>query len=302
MTAPAILGLSAALLTAFCQTATDVGTKAATREAEERLILAAEWTVGAALLLILCLILHPALLFHPAAAIEELCRPSFWPLVFGAGALNVIAYYFFVRAFRLSDASLVAPLVLVTPVLLLATSPLMVGERVSSLGALGVVLSVAGAAILALSEPGVTRRTSFLAFFRDPGVRSMCATAAIWSVTANLDKLGVQASTPTLWIAALTTFIAIASTIAWLALPHRPLRLRALRYAFAAGAANALGNAAQMYALTILFVPYVIAIKRLSALFTVIAGGVVLGENIRQRLLGAAIMLLGATLVAFAHE
>jgi len=302
MTPPAILGLSAALLTALCQTATDIGTKAATREAEERLILAAEWTVGAALLSILCLISHPALLFHPLAAIARLCSPGFWPLVFCSGVLNVVAYYFFVRAFRLADASLVAPLVLVTPVLLLVTSPLMVGEHVSSLGAGGVILSVVGAVILALSEPGVTRRTSLLAFLRDPGVRSMCVTAAIWSVTANLDKLGVQASTPMLWVAALTIFIALASTIAWLALPHRPLQLHALRYALVAGAANALGNAAQMYALTILFVPYVIAIKRLSALFTVIVGGIVLKENIRERLLGAAIMLLGATLVAFAHE
>ena len=47
--------LGAALLTAPCQTATDICTKAATREAGERLVLATQWAVGAALLWLLCL-------------------------------------------------------------------------------------------------------------------------------------------------------------------------------------------------------------------------------------------------------
>jgi len=292
-----LLGLGAAALSALCQTVTDIGTKAATREAEERLILATEWTVGAVLLSILCVISHPALLIHPVEAFAELFRPNFWPLLLGAGALNVIAYYFFVRAFRLSDASLVAPLVLITPVFLLATSPLMVAELVSPLGALGVIFSVLGAVFLGLSEPGATRRTSLLAFLQDPGVHSMGVTAVLWSITANLDKLGVRASAPLLWIAPLFSLIAVASIIVWLVLPHRPLRFRELRYAFVAGATNAVGNASQMYALTVLFVPYVIAIKRMSALFTVIVGGIILRENIRRRLLGAAVMLVGVMLV-----
>ena len=98
----------------------------------------------------------------------------------------------------------------------------------------------------------------------------MFVTAVIWSITSNLDKLGVRASTPLLWTATITTFIALCSIIFWLAMPHRPLRLRDTRYAVLSGMANAVGNALLMYALTLLFVPYVIAIKRMSALFTVI--------------------------------
>ncbi|QXX76560.1 hypothetical protein MHY1_p00082 (plasmid) [Methylovirgula sp. HY1] len=295
-----LLGLGAAALSALCQTATDIGTKAATREVEDRLILAAEWTVGATLLFLLCLISYPALLMHPVEAFAELFRPDFWPLLLGAAALNVTAYYFFVRAFRLADASLVAPLVLVTPVLLLATSPLMVAETVSPLGAVGVIFSVLGAMFLGLSEPGATRRMSLLAFLKDPGVHSMGITAVLWSITANLDKLGVRASAPLLWIALLASLIAGASIVVWLALPHRPLCLPELRYACLAGVTNAVGNASQMYALMFLFVPYVIAIKRMSALFTVIFGGVLLRENIRKRLLGVVIMLVGAALVVIA--
>jgi len=302
MTQPIFFGLGAAFATALCQSAADIGTKAATREAEERLILAAEWCVGAVVLCVLCLLAHPALILRPATAFAQLVTPDFWPLVFASTGLNVIAYFFFVRAFRLAEASLVAPLVLLTPVLLLVTSPLMLGERVSPLGGAGVVLSVAGAILLASSAPGARPSASLQAFLRDEGVQSMGLTAAIWSVTANLDKLGVRASTPAIWIAVVTSCISLASVALWLALPHRPMRLRALRWAFAAGAANALGNAAQMYALTLLFVPYVIAIKRMSALFTVIFGGLALGENIRGRLPGAVVMFAGAALVALAQQ
>jgi drug/metabolite transporter (DMT)-like permease len=295
------LGFAAAFLTALCQSATDIGTKAATRDAEERLILAAQWTTGGLLLSALCAVVYPEMLMRPFDAWPALIGPNFWPLVAASTALNTIAYFFFVRAFRLADASLVAPLVLLTPVLLLVTSPIMVGERVSPLGAVGVVLSVAGAVLLGLSEPGARPRASLTAFVRDPGVHSMGITAAIWSVTANLDKLGVQASTPLIWVAVITNGIAVVSALTWYALPHRPIRLRALRWAFAAGAANAVGNALQMYALTVLLVPYAIAIKRMSALVTVIVGGLVMGEKIRTRLFGAAVMFAGAALLLLTH-
>jgi hypothetical protein len=90
----ALFGVTAALLTALCQTATDIGTKAATREAEERLTLAAEWTVGAVLLSLLCLVWYPSILLQPAATFAALTRPDFWPLLLLDGVFNVIAYYF----------------------------------------------------------------------------------------------------------------------------------------------------------------------------------------------------------------
>jgi hypothetical protein len=61
-----LLGFLAALLTAFCQTATDLGTKIATRHAEERAILAAQWSAGAVLLGALCAARHPDLLLFRA--------------------------------------------------------------------------------------------------------------------------------------------------------------------------------------------------------------------------------------------
>ena len=87
----------------------------------------------------------------------------------------------------------------------------------------------------------------------------------------------------------------------WLAGRRAAPRVFALRHAIAAGSAMAFGNTLQMWALTILFTPYVIAIKRLSALFTVLASGHVLKEETGGRLLGAAVMLAGAVMIALAR-
>lgn len=296
------LGLLAALTTALCQTATDIETKIATRRAEERLILATQWTTGALLLCAFCVARHPGLLTDPARTLAGLTRPGFWPLLLLSGVLNLVAYSFFVRAYRLADASLVAPLILLTPVLMLVTSPFMLNERVPALGALGVVLAVVGAGFLGGGKGALAPRLSFRTLFREPGARAMLATAVIWSVTANLDKLGLRASTPLLWISAITTFIALGALVYWAVMPHRPPRLGDMRHAFVAGAANALGNALQMYALTTLYTPYVIAIKRMSSLFTILLSGLLLEEDMRGRLLGASIMLAGALLIVFARE
>jgi membrane associated rhomboid family serine protease len=82
---------------------------------------------------------------------------------------------------------------------------------VPPLGALGVIFAVLGSAFLGGSSRSVSLRTSFIVFARDHGVRSMFVTAVIWSITSNLDKLAVRASTPLLWAATLTTFIAVAA-------------------------------------------------------------------------------------------
>ncbi|WP_292531346.1 EamA family transporter [Methylocystis sp.] len=296
----ALLALFASLVTAICQSVTDLGTKAATRTADDRAILAAQWCAGALLLSIACFVLYPGLFSAPRETLAAVTQPQFWTLLAWSGALNVVAYVLYIRAFRLSDASLVAPLVLLTPVLMLVTSPIMTGEQAPPMGVFGVLFTVLGVGLLDADQAS-GRRFNFHVFARDKGARMMIGTAVIWSVTANIDKLGVRASTPLIWITAVTIVISLCALIYWFAGRRAAPRLSALRYAIGAGSAMALGNTLQMWALTILFTPYVIAIKRLSALFTVLASGHVLKEESSGRLLGAAVMLIGAVMIALAR-
>lgn len=296
----ALLALCAALVSALCQSVTDLGTKAATRRADDRAILAAQWTIGSFLLILACVIVYPGFLTAPAATLASLTRPGFWTYLGWTGFLGVTSFALYVHALRLSDASLVAPLVLLTPVLMLVTTPIMTGEQAPPMGVFGVLFTVLGVGLLdANSANG--KRLNFRVFLHNKGARYMLVTAALWSLTANLDKLGVRASTPLIWIAALNIVIATCALIYWAAGRRPPPTPASLRYAFIGGAAMALGNSLQMWALTVLLTPYVIAIKRLSALFTVFASGRVLKEDTGGRLLGAAVMLAGAVMILMAR-
>ncbi len=212
----ALLALFASLVTAICQSVTDLGTKAATRTADDRAILAAQWCAGALLLTIACFVLYPGLFSAPRETLASLTKPQFWTLLAWSGALNVVAYVLYIRAFRLSDASLVAPLVLLTPVLMLVTSPIMTGEQAPPMGVFGVLFTVLGVGLLDADQAN-GRRFNFHVFARDKGARMMIGTAVIWSVTANIDKLGVRASTPLIWITAVTIVIAFCALLYWLA-------------------------------------------------------------------------------------
>lgn len=298
------LALLAALSAAICQTATDLGSKAATREADDRAILLAQWGLSAIVLIAVTLVSYPELVSTPAVIWPKLIKRGFWPLLFWDSAINIVSYLFYIRAFRLADASLVAPLTLLTPVLMLITSPIMLGEQTPLLGVGGVVFTVLGVGLLdagKTNQSGGRQRLDFRLFIADPGARAMTATAALWSIGANIDKLGVLASSPVIWIASVTICIALFCLIYWLAGPRPPVTPHALRYAFFAGASMCIGNTVQMWALTVLFAPYVIAIKRLSALFTVLVSGRFLQEDTGGRVFGALVMLLGSMMIALAR-
>lgn len=291
-----ILGLASAFGTAVCKSATDIGTKIASRNAEERTILAVQWSTSALLLSIACVIWYPALMTDPVSVYGDITGPNFWWVLVVNGALNAIAFYFYVRAFRYADASLVAPLMLVTPLLLLVTSPIMLGEKIPLIGVIGVVSTIVGGHYLGRSIGGSSISSSMRALVRNKGVQSMLVTAVIWSITANLDKIGVQSATPLFWSANICTVIALYSILFWLLMPKK-------KGGFSwqipiSGAFNAVGVLLHVYALTFLFVPYVIAIKRLSAPLTVLLSGSLLGEKTKDRLLGSVIMLLGTVLIA----
>lgn len=292
-----ILGFLSGLGTAACKTATDLGTKYATQTLPERLILALQAACTAALLWVVCLVIHPELLLEPAS-FSSMIGENFWLVLIVDGGLNAVAFFCYIRAFRCSDASRVAPIMLFTPILLLVTAPLMLGQNVPLVGIIGVLCTVVGAFFLG-PERGVWKRVLSIRFLiQDRGARYMLATAIIWSITSNLDKIGLDSAPLLLWSASINTMIALYSTVFLLA-GGGISDMRGAWKTCLPGTTNALGYLLQMFALQTLYVPYVIAIKRLSALGTVIGGGLFFGERMRDRLIGTVIMLSGTILMAF---
>lgn len=231
-------------------------------------------------------------------------QDGFLPTLLLCGTLNAIALYFQVRALKLSDTSLVGPIQLFTPVILLFTSPLMIDQHTSLVGVLGVITIVSGGYLLGFTKESLQNGEvfkPFLCLFHDRGVQSMFVVACIWGVTSNLDSIGVGKSSPLVWSLSVYGVMTITTFFFWFWSRENSVKfgLREMRSALIPGFAKAGGIVLQMYAITILPVPYVIALKRTSALMTVVLGGIFFKEKIGFRFVGVTIMFLGVLLITF---
>ena len=106
-----------ASLTAFFEACKDATGKQSLKSLDEYSVLFSFMAVGVVLLL-------PVLLISGVPPL----LPGFWVALLIGGSLNILAFTLYVRALKLADLSLTVPLVTLTPLFLLATSPLIVQE------------------------------------------------------------------------------------------------------------------------------------------------------------------------------
>jgi uncharacterized membrane protein len=153
---------------------------------------------------------------------------------------------------------------------------------------------------------GLSRGTGFWAPFQallqDQGARLMFLVALIWSIAANMDKVGVQASNVFFWAASVQIFISLGLSLALaLNIQGKKQQVSAnLALLLLIGLVTAAGFIFQMSAINIGLVPYIIAIKRTSIVLGVAIGGFFFQErDLPARLGSTLIMLLGVFLIAF---
>lgn len=283
-----------ALLTALFESGKDLFGKKGLLAGADPYVMAWAWR----------LLALPFLLPLLPLALPVTLGPAFWPALLCGAALNILAAVLYMKAIGAGDLSLSVPLVSFTPLFLLLTSPLLVGEVPDASGILGVLLIVAGAYLLNIGQWRRGWSAPMRALLRERGARLMLAVALLWSLTANIDKIGLQNSSPLFWAVAINAAIALGM------LPL-VVALRARRGAGSAklpwahlllvGLCGGLTTLCQMGAISLTQVPYVIAVKRLSILFTALAGLLLLGERgLRERLSGILVMLAGVLVLALA--
>ncbi|MFB6241622.1 MAG: EamA family transporter [Candidatus Nanosalina sp.] len=204
------------------------------------------------------------------------------------------------KAYKETDASIVAPMYAISPILVLGTSFLILGETPSLLGASGVVLIAIGAYSLKL-ERSRDLLEPLRKLWDERGVQLILVVLLIYSITANTDKIGVKSSSAVMWpltIYTLSTIfmmpVMIRKSSEWkekLGKEWKPLATL--------GVLGGLAIILQMTALKMTLVSYVISIKRLSIPVTIVLSYFLLQEkeSFRQRLIGGVLMTLGAVLI-----
>ncbi len=226
---------------------------------------------------------------------------KFWIALAASTVLNFIAITFYIKAIKVSDLSITVPIVNFTPLFLLITSPVILGEYPSPLGYPGILLIVIGAYVLNIKT---TRQGYFgpvLSLFSQRGPRYMAVTAFLWSITANVDKVGVMNSSPAFWSISIVLSLGLCMTVLMIVKSREHIKEipNNLQVLFPIGLFGALTLLAQMTAISMTLVAYVISIKRLSTALSVVWGHVLFKEEkIKERLAGVFIMIAGVILIS----
>lgn len=260
-----------------------------------------EYAVAWALRVFAFPFLLPLLLFFDMPVLGD----WFWLALLCGGSLNLLTTILYMRAIKYSDLSLTIPMITFTPLFLLLTSPLIVGEFPDLSGIVGILLIVIGSYILNLNQ--ATRGQSFIApikaLWRNEGPRLMLLVAFIWSITSNIDKVGIRNSSVPFWAFSINAFLALGMVLMMLLKARKtPASMPGIRSHLGAlsliGFVNAGKILFQMVAINLTLVAYVISIKRTSALITVVLGYLIFKEKgFKERVTGVIIMLCGVFLI-----
>jgi transporter family protein len=233
----------------------------------------------------------------------------------GAALLNGAATLLSTHALADADASLVSPLLTFNPAVTLIVAWLALGETPGVRQAMGVAVILLGAYVLEASALRGGLAAPLRTLLRRPGTVLAVLASALWGITTVLEKLAIEHVQPHSGplVALASTLLLVAFLTPGALVPRRGAtapaadtgpgglgKLRSERAtvvtaALLAGLAPLFGFSA----IAVGLVGYVTALFKLSAVLTVVWGWLFLKEgSVRQRFVGALVMVVGGVLVA----
>jgi len=224
----------------------------------------------------------------------------FWWVAVILIPLDTFAFYLYMKAIKLSPLSLSIPFLSFTPVFMILTGFIVLGEVPNSWGITGIGFVVAGSYFLNVTQVKYGYFAPFRAIFREPGSILMLVVAFIYSFLAVLGKKAIQHSSPLFfgffYLAALDITILIffpfLEKIKWRDILKVPVK------GLSVGLMLFLHALFHCLAISMIEAVYMIAVKRMSILFSVFYGWILFKEaDIGARMLGALLMFAGVVLI-----
>lgn len=255
----------------------------------------------------------------PARSIPLSCTTSlpyidgiFVMALLASAALNWAATLLSTYALDRADASLVSPLLTFNPAFTLLIAWFTLGETPGVRQSTGVAIVLLGTYLLEVEEARAGLLAPLRVLVRQPGTLLAIVASACWGTTTVLEKLSIEHMSPPSgpFVALLSTVLlvllltpgafitggqdkAATNKKGWSGLRTHPRAL--FLAALLAGIAPLFG----FTAIALGLVGYVTALFKLSSVLTILWARMFLGEgNLRQRLLGAVVMLIGGVLIA----
>lgn len=229
---------------------------------------------------------------------------TFWICIVASLPLEIIAFICYMKALKVSPLSLSIPFLAFTPVFIIITGHIILGESISAWGFCGIALIVAGSFCLNLSRTKEGILGPIKAIFKEPGSQRMLFVSFIYSFTAPLGKLAIIHSNAYFFGAFYDIALTVAMLLLWPlasgknASPH--LLFRKPWIGVLIGIVGAISTFSHVLALSQVQAAYMISLKRMSLIFAVIYGASWFHEEkIMERMAGTILMVIGAVMIGW---
>ncbi len=221
--------------------------------------------------------------------------------------LEITAYLLYLRALKLSPLSLIIPFMALTPVFMIFTTRLILGEQILPMGIAGILFVFTGAYILNIKTHKNGPLGPIYSILREKGSMFMIIVAFIYSITAVLGKLAMDHSSPMFMVAVyfpvVTIFLTPIMVIRYMRGGIDLNKIKCQKTLFISiGVIFSVTVLVHFIALNMTSAAYMIALKRLSMVFGIVYGWLLFKEqHIISRLLGAGVMIFGVILISLAQ-
>jgi uncharacterized membrane protein len=210
--------------------------------------------------------------------------------------LDIIALLLYMKAIKVSPLSLTLPFLSLTPVFLIGTSYVILGEKPDKSGFIGIILVVIGSYLLNVHTISRGVFEPFKAIAKEQGSVLMIVVAFVFSIGVCFGKIAVQHSNPAffsvIYIFLLSLFLFIVVSFKSKHFLSKSIS-RPVPFVFI-GMLIAIMIITHLKAISLIEVSYMVSVKRLSILFGVLYGVMFFKEtNIKERFLGATVMVSG---------
>ncbi len=194
------------------------------------------------------------------------------------------------------------PFLALTPLFLIVMSYVILGERVSLKGGIGIFLMAIGSYTLNIHKIRHTILEPVKAIFREKGSVMMIIVAFIFSITSSLGKMAIENSSPIFFGS--FYFILVTFFFTPIAVGKNKGKISIVKKdvipLIPIGVTYSMMILFHMLAMSLSNVAYMISIKRTSLLFSVLYGHFLFKEEkIAEKALGSIIMFLGFVLIVF---
>jgi len=225
---------------------------------------------------------------------------TFWIATLCALPLEIIALILYTKALKSSPLSLTIPFLALTPLFLIFVSYLLLGEKVSIGGSIGIFLIAIGSYTLNIHSAKETVLEPIRAIFKEKGSLMMIIVAFIYSITSSLGKMAIEHSSPIFFgsfyfilLTFLFTPIAAARNKGRFIVTKKEI----IPLVFI-GVTCSLMVIFHMVAMSLTNVAYMISVKRMSLLFSILYGHLLFKEErITERATGGIIMFAGFVMI-----